>query len=257
MASWRPAVFWPFFDYLWQDIAWGRVSFTAPQAWWMWSDLRRRFPGGCYRRRPQGGSTPHAPGGFLWQPESRNSRDPGLELGVGNARAPVSLLLPTSLHLPDKSQVLLRQWCWGCCSSSMGALFKALSGSSVQNPLSTVGLLELYTGGPAWTWRLGTRHSTSKEGSLAGTSSTAPTQPRSSPSLGPNAAQAPGMGPRPGEACHWRFFSVVFSLKLFFTVYWNRVNLQCGVGFACWALCSVTWIHARICIFQFLSHLGY
>ena len=26
MASWWSAVFWPFFDYLWQDVAWGQVS---------------------------------------------------------------------------------------------------------------------------------------------------------------------------------------------------------------------------------------
>ena len=120
-------------------------------------------------------------------------------------------------------------------------------------------------GGPAWTWRLGshpqgTGHSTSEEGSFAGTSSTAPTPFQSILGTQRCSGSRDGTPTRVIETwgeCHWRFFSVVFSLKLFFTVYWNRVNLQCGVGFACWALCSVTWIHARICIFQFLSHLGY
>ena len=242
---------------------WSGVPSPSP-----WSDPKRWFSGGCYRMRPQGGSTASCPRRFpLATGVLENSRVPGLEIRVRNARAPVSLLLPLlpapARQVPSSAETVMLRVLFYFDGGTFQSSFRLLCPKSFK-----YSRLAQAVGGPAWIWGLGsypqgTRHSTSKEGSFAGTSSTAPSvQPPSSPSLGPHAAQAPGMWPQPRSSrprgeCHGHFFSVVFSLKLFFTVYSNRLIYNVVFVLLVEKCVSVTWIHVCICIFQFLSHLGY
>ena len=93
-------------------------------------------------------------------------------------------------------------------------------------------------GGPAWIWKLGshpqgTRHSGSRRGSFAGTSSPAPSAPPQS-SLGSQGCSAfrgvtAAQVPRPeGNTVD---ISVVFFLN--FIVYWSRDTLHSGVCYWC------------------------
>ena len=149
--------------------------------------------------RPQGGSTASCPRRFpVATGVLENSPVPGLEIRVRNARAPVSLLLPLLLvparQIPSSAETVMLRVLFYFDGGTFQSSFRLQCPKSFKHSR-----LARAVGGPAWIWGLGsypqgTRHSTSKEGSFAGTSSTAPSvQPLSSPSLGPHAAQAPGM----------------------------------------------------------------
>ena len=177
---------------------WSGVPLPSP-----WSDPKRWFSGGCYRMRPQGGSTASCPRRFpLATGVLENSPVPGLEIRVRNARAPVSLLLPLlpapARQIPSSAETVMLRVLFYFDGGTFQSSFRLQCPKSFKHSR-----LARAVGGPAWIWGLGsypqgTRHSTSKEGSFAGTSSTAPSvQPPSSPSLGPHAAQAPGMWPQP------------------------------------------------------------